>query len=186
MSKRIDITVPDDLYEVLKAEASDNGTIPSRFITRYLSENLMPEEDQNGIIEESYEADPDNGKLTTYRFKQEDASIIHERAVRLGISDTAYLRKLVRSKQFNVIDIADDDIKEYLAQVGKISNSASSLVSMIKRNGNGQVYSQDIERMLELLEGIKGLCKEQVKLTYANRNKAYKAMVSKLDREIRG
>ena len=183
MSKRIDITIPDDLYNILKAEAADNGTIPSRFITRYLSEQFINPESPD---EEIYDSNPGSDKLTTYRLKQEDAAIVHERAVRLGISDTAYIRKLIRSKRFKVLDIADDDIKEYLAQIGKITGSASSLVSMIKKNGNSQVYAQDIERILELLEDIKGLCKEQVKVTYANRNKVYKAMLTKLDKEVRG
>ena len=180
---KVELRLPEDLFLVIEQEAKEYGLSVPRYISMFLKEKY----EDVVLLDDEGNPDPDleTGRRKNYKLDPEDVTIIKEEAKKLGVSDIAYLRKLIRTNTFVNLEIVDDDLIDYLARIGELTTAGTSLVNLIRKQGDGQVHTQDIDRMLTILEDVKQLANEQVKLSYSNRKNIYKNMVSKLKKSMR-
>ena len=184
MSHRINLRLPDDLFARVERASSENGLSINQYITSILTTSLSScSPSGSGNEAGSENTTPSIGNPSTYRFSPEDVSILRRKARSLGLTDTAYLRKLIRTKHFKHIDCSLDDLREYMSQSQKLIDSVTRFVSLIESNGKGAVFEQDVRRILSLLSEIKDLHKEQLQTIYNNRRAACKTMIKKLESE---
>ena len=184
MSHRINLRLPEDLFSKVENAARENGLAINQYITSILTTSLNSCSTLDSFVEEISESiDSDKTASSTYRFSPGDVSILRRKARSLGLSDTAYLRKVIRTKDFKYIDCSLDDLREYMTQSQKLIDSVTQFVHLIETNGKGIVFEQDVRRILSLLLEIKDLHKEQLQTIYENRRSAYKMMLKKMESE---
>jgi hypothetical protein len=75
-------------------------------------------------------------------------------------------------------------LEAYIDQSQKLIDSVVRFVNFIGSAGKGEVFEPDIRKILSLLDEIKSLHKEQVRLTYSNRQKVYRKMIKKIEDEL--
>ena len=186
MSRRITATIEEHIYNSLKEEASVNGLSPNKLMThllnsRYSNTNVqetLSDPDDNGA-----EGDPYTGRRN-YTLNSEYASLLHRKASALGLSDSAYLRMMIRTKDFKRINYSLDDLETFISQSQELIDSVVRFVNFIGSSGKGNVYEQDIKRILSLLEEIRSLNRAQVRYTYTNRQKVYRKMIKRIEDEL--
>ena len=181
MAKQIPLRLPEDLYKRIKTSADSNSLSVNQFIVSALTESISGMDES--AAEESAETINYNSsdKMVTYRFPESYATLLHKKAGSLGLTDTAYLRQMIRSKDFKRIDYSLNDLWEYIAQSQRLIDSVVRFVELIDTSGKGQVFEQDVRRILSLLEEIRTMHKEQIKLTHSNREAVYRKMIRKIE-----
>ncbi len=186
MARRITATIDDLIYNSLKEEASRSGMSPNKMMTYLLNERYS--ETDASAVAMVHENDPPESVISqsrrNYSLNPEHAALLHRKAKALGITDTAYLRMMIRSKDFKRIEYSLDDLEAYIDQSQKLIDSIVRFVDFIGSSGKGQVFEPDVRKILSLREDIKALHKEQVRLTYSNRQKVYRQMIKKIEDEL--
>ena len=112
-------------------------------------------------------------------------SALKRKAKAAGLTETAYIRLLIRSRDFKRIEYSVEDLSEYTAQSQRLINSVTSFVALIESSGKGIVFEPDVKRMLAMLEEIKALCRTQVQQALQNRRAVYRKMIKKVEDELR-
>lgn len=95
------------------------------------------------------------------------------------------MRKLLYKSKAKIIVIGHDELQDFCASLSRITKTMASIVNLIRRNGDGEVYKADIERILALSEDAKGLIVEQLNQSYAQYDKIYREMLKKVEKEYR-
>ena len=181
MSKRFSITINDGLYETLSSKAQELGLTPNKYTAMLLVENLQPNPGQvtdTSDIENTIMA---TGRRRNYTLDLADASILRRKAQNLGLNDTAYLRILIRTKTFKLIDYTVDDLFAYLSQLQKAIDSILAFVELIRKDGKGVVFAPDVQHMTELAEQLKSLMLAQVDQAFKTRSAVYDNMIKKIE-----
>ena len=180
--KQIPLRLSQELFQSIKAIADSKNLSINQFIVSTLSEAVSDTEDVTDSCSLSEtDSSKETGKMITYRFPKSYATLIHQKASQHGLTDTAYLRQMIRSRDFKRIEYSLDDLWEYIAQSQQLIDAVVRFVELIDTAGKGQVYEPDIRRILSLLEEIKSLHKEQIRLTHDNRESVYKKMIQKIE-----
>lgn len=180
MKKRFSVTITDELYKALTTAASKLDLSPNKYTAMLLAEKLQGFQDSPETDGTSSNI-RNTGKRRNYTLDLADAAILKRKASALGLCDTAYLRMLIRTKNFKKIDYTVDDLFEYLTQHQKVINAIQSFVDLVKENGKGIVFEPDIRRLIQLSEEIKAAMLVQINLTVKNRAKVYNEMKSKIE-----
>ena len=184
MSHRINLRLPDDLFTKVENASRENGLAINQYITSLLAASLNSYTPSGHITDSNKENGvPSKRYHSTYRFSPDDAKILRSKARSLGLTDTAYLRQLIRTKSFKRIDCSLDDLREYMSQSQHLIDSVNRFVHLIENDGKGKVFEPDVRRILELLSEIRNLHKEQLQAIYHNRRAAYKKMLQKIESE---
>ena len=186
MSKRFSVTIRDDLYETLMAESQKLDLSPNKYTALLLAEKLQEYMDCSKTAPDPPSSSHHSGRRRNYTLDLSDATLLREKASALGLCDTAYLRLLIRTKNFIRIDYTTDDLFEYLARHQKVIDSILSIVDFIRKDGKELVFAPDIKRIIQLSEEIKAAMIAQVNLTFGNRAKVYKEMIRKIEVSVYG
>ena len=181
MIKQICLRMPNDLYDSIKEKADATGLSLTKYIVAVLSHETQ-------LVQQSFPDEPDNDmeydkeqKLYTYRFNWNDVRILRQKAKAFKLSDTAYLRMLIRTKNFKYIDYSTDDLEQYISESQRLIDSVTNFVDYIHTSGKSLVFAPDIRRIMSMLEEIKTIHKQQVQLTFTNRQKVYRDMIKKIE-----
>ena len=165
----------------MSAKAQELGLTPNKYTAVLLAENLQPDPGQvteTKGIEDTIIA---TGRRRNYTLDQTDAAILRRKAQMLGLNDTAYLRILIRTKNFKRIDYTVDDLFAYLSQLQKAIDSIHSFVDLIHKGGKGVIFAPDVQHMTKLAEQLKSLMLVQVDQSFKNRSKVYDKMIRKIE-----
>lgn len=185
MTRRITATIEDRVYASLKEEATRSGTSPNKLMTRLLNERYHETNISSAATQEIDDSEEKYSPCRrNYTLNKEHATLLHRKAKELGITDTAYLRMMIRSKDFKRIEYSVNDLEAYIDQSQKLIDSVVRFVNFIGSAGKGEVFEPDIRKILSLLEEIKSLHKEQIRLTYSNRQKVYRKMIKRIEDEL--
>ena len=184
MAKQMLLRLPDDLYQKIKKTADYKQLSVNRFIVSALSENIAEAGEEQPDVSVDTGSLEEAGKIITYRFPKSYGALVRQKASQLGLTDTAYLRQMIRSKDFKRIDYSLDDLWENMSQSQKLIDSVVRFVDFINTSGKGQVFEPDIRKILSLLEDIKALHKKQIQLAHSNREKVYRKMIRKIEDEL--
>ncbi len=180
MNRRFSVTIDDKLYEALMAESAKLDLTPNKYTAVLLAEKLQPI--RNDMISDTDSVPVATaGRRRNYTLDLADASLLKKKASALGLCDTAYLRMLIRTKDFRKIDYTVDDLFAYLSEHQKAIDSLHSFVELIRNNGKGVVFEPDIRRIIQLSEEIKAAMLVQVEQTFRNREKVYNEMIRKIE-----
>ncbi len=169
MSKHIQITVPENIAEVIKQEADKEKLSVSAYISKSMASLLKGKKVEI--------AEPDlsvNKKHTAIALSDEDASVLRLKAKQAGLTDTAYIRQMIHTKDFTINEIKTSDLEDYIGEVHSAVASLNSLVSMIRKAGKGEVFKQDIEEVVGKANEIASLLQVHIEQTYKSRRKDYK------------
>ncbi len=181
----IKVFLPEELEKIVKQEANAEHVSPGAYITMVLKEALAdkePDEDGKCETDESV-ADAVRGTLTV-RLSGDDAQVLRTKAAESGLTPTAYLRRLVYTKEYVNIKVPMDDLEELLGQFGKLETAFVAAVGYLKRS-EGLVYKQDIDLLNEYMEDIKQLLKQQVKISLGLRQKVEDKIMKEIRTEIK-
>lgn len=181
MIKQICLRLPQELYDSIKNNANASGLSVTKYIISTLTEVIQNSQQESmDEFTEDFEMDS-NQLLYTYRFNPEDAKLLKQKAKALNLADTAYLRLLIRTKNFKYIDYSTDDLREYISQSQRLIDSVTDFVDFIRTSGKGLVFEQDVRRILVMLEEIKDLHKKQIQITFTDRQSVYRKMIKKIE-----
>ena len=168
--KHIKITVDEKIAERAKREAAREHLSMSAYVAKTVAEKLSTlSEDEDDFVEETVECK----SYTSVYISDNDASTLRMKAKRVGLTDTAYVRQLIHTKDFKINNIVTEDIEEYIAEVHSAIESLNSIVGLIKRNGKGEVFKQDVVAIEEKADEISNILSAQVKKAYQKRKKKY-------------
>lgn len=113
---------------------------------------------------------------------EEEYEMLCLKANNLGLKKAAYLRRLI-GQDVSVLYVQDADLKEYAFTISETTRTLRGIVNFMKRSEAHTMYKQDIERITEIVNELREMSNEQLKVTYANRNKIVK-IKQMLDRFI--
>lgn len=186
MSRRITATISDEQYASFTELARDHGLSPNKYISNLITESLLENDRLSGL--QKPECMPDenvNLGRRNYTLSGSYVSVLKRKAKAAGLTETAYLRLLIRSRDFKRIEYSVEDLNEYISQSQRLINSVTSFVALIESSGKGIVFEPDVKHMLIMLEEIKALCRTQVQQALQNRRAVYRKMIKKVEDELR-
>lgn len=172
--KRIYLSPTDEQFMQIEKAAANANTPIAAYCTALVLSSLNENSHCDHRIDKECEHRNRRISLTS-----DEAFTLREKASSLGLSDVAYLRKLIFTKDFNILDISSTDIDSYIAELHPLIDSINSFVSLIKRCDSNNIYKQDIDKVSAMLNEIKTLMKKQLNTSYSNRKKVYKDMMNK-------
>ena len=181
-NKRINISVTDEQFEIIRQEAEKNKMNPGTFAGMTII-NALKGVELESRNEDDSTATEENKKLVTIRLTERDAQVLHEKATELGLPDIGYIRHLIHTKDFVFHDVSTDDLYEYIEQIGGVIRDISSFVGSIKKYGQTKIYPQEIRKMEEYIEKLTSLMRNQVQLTMSTCERAYNTLIDKRTRK---
>ncbi len=165
--------VSDSLAKVAKTNDKSVSSYLSDLITQALTDageiTEVPDDSDTGLIKD---------KIHIY-LTGSDALLLTEKADRLKITPTSYIRMLNRSSDLTIYDIETDDIRDYIAELHSVVTSLTSTVKLIKKSGKGEVYEQDVAAIKGYADEIKKLMNKQIAATYTTRKQVIKDVTKK-------
>lgn len=183
-TKKISVLVDQETYDAIKEVTQRNRLPMSAYLTRAIKSSLKEEEGIDTYNKEDPEEDGDSKKRKASVIFDEDASaILKQKATEQGLSERAYLRNLIVTKDFKVYRIQTDDIEDIISEVHSAISSLSSTVGIIKKQGKGEIFKQDVERIEKDSEEIKTVLNKIVRNLYSTRRSTKNKLVRKLERE---
>lgn len=184
-SKIISIYVTEDLYNEIQSHAENEKLSVSSFLSRMVTDTLCSK-NEKGTEPKTYalKEDSDNEKKKSYIVFDEDTSaILQQKAAEQGLNETAYLRNMVLTKDFKVYKITTDDLEDIIAEVHSAISSLSSTIGIIKRQGKGEIFEQDVKKISQDADEIKKTLNKIVKNLYRTRRSAQNKIVRKLEKQ---
>lgn len=182
MSKLTKVYLPENIAEAVIKEAYTEQLSVSSYITSILAEELKDVIDENETETEN-ETDNNEEQTTSLLSSRvvltgEDAIKLKEKAAKLGISPTAYIRNMVYTKDFRIVDFTTDDLEGYLADIHSLINAITSCINLSKRY-SGMLQPQDVELIKNNLNKMIKLAQEQIVISLNDRKSVYKKMMKK-------
>lgn len=172
--KRIYLSPTEEQFKQIEEAAANSNITIAAYCTALVLSSLNENPPYDSLTDRGYEHRNRRIPLTS-----DEAFTLREKASSLGLSDVAYLRKLIFTKDFNILDISSTDIDSYIAELHPLIDSINSFVSLIKRSDDNSIYKQDIDKLVGMLNEIKTLMKKQLSTSYSNRKKVYRDMMNK-------
>lgn len=179
-----------DIEKILLREAEAEHISPGEYISMVLTEVLSKKEP---VVEEESEEEPPEEKVTTSGRDKKNQSVItlygndsimlKQKAAEIGLSPTAYIRRIIYTKEFVNIQVYTDDLEDFMQTFGELKRGVLTTISFINRNSK-EVFVQDVETIKLYLERIKDLVGKQVKMSYASRLKVERAMTKSIKEQI--
>ena len=111
------------------------------------------------------------------KLNDKDEAILRKKAEKAGMSPSAYLKKLIRSKEVNVISIYTDDLEELIEEVHTASTAMRSIVVTVKSREDGAVYASDIAEMGRLCSEMNKSLTNALKAVYGDRRRLLQASI---------
>ncbi len=187
MKDGIRVFLPDDLDKIIKREADAEHVSPGEYISMMVKEDLssLPTNDDFEMdAEEELSQGMDRSNQVNVHLYGEDANQIKRKAADMGLNPTAYIRRLIYTKEYANIVVPTDDLREYIDKFTKLENAFISVVGYIK-SADRVVFQQDLDLLNDYMGQMTDLFKEQVKLTAATRLKTENKMIKFVKDQIK-
>lgn len=174
--QRLSINVDADLYNAILESSKNEHISASAFVNKILKENIkttttLPDKEERDIVE--------NNSKSRIWLDAETTAILHKKAKELGFTDTAFVRRLIHTKNFKIYYVQTEDINLLINEVHKAISSLSSSISLIKKYGKGEVYEADVKKILNDSDEIKVILRKIVANLYGTRRTAQQKLVKK-------
>ena len=158
MSKQYHVYIPDEWVPLAEKYAKEEHFSPGALFTSIIVDELKRFQEEIGY-DHSDETVRDHTDVTTaddffhVKLRGDDAALLKRKAKALGISPTNWLRNVIHRKDLTIHKIEFGDLREMNAIYGRNVSSIEGIVSVCKDNNN--VFPQDVERIIELMETIR-------------------------------
>ncbi len=187
MKDGIRVFLPDELEKIVKREADAEHLSPGEYISMMMKEALEDKDFDSYDFEETPEEEElrgkDRNKQVNIHLYGDDAEEAKRQSQALGLTPTSYVRRLIYTGDYTVINVPVEDLMEFIGEFTKLRNSFTAAVGYIKRS-EGEIYKQDLELLEDYMGQMTELFKNQAKLTYATRAKVEQKMMKYIRDEI--
>lgn len=187
MKDGIRVFLPDDLEKIIKREADAEHVSPGEYISMMVKEGLssLPTKDDFEMdAEEELFQGMDRSNQVNVHLYGEDANQIKRKAADMGLNPTAYIRRLIYTKEYVNIVLPTDDIQEYIEKFSELEKAFVSVVGYI-RSADGVIFKQDLELLNDYMGQIQELFKLQVKVSVSSRLKVENKMIKYVRDQIK-
>ena len=178
--KRINLSLPDELYLLVEQESEKSGTSMAGYVTNVIMHHLKDTELE---ADASPNFTVDRHKRTIH-LDDEEAYALHYKAVEAGLTEMAYVRNMLL-QDMNFIEVGTDDLDRFIDEIHSVTSDINSLVYMIRTKGEGKVFEQDIAELKELGSQISLLLSENLKAYYKDRKKICNKMTTQISKGVR-
>ncbi len=177
--------LPEELEAIVRQEANAEHISPGAYVAMLVKEALEGKTLNNESDEEVFEGDGpvDRSHRVCINLYGKDADQLKIRAGEMGLSPTAYIRRIAYTKEYVSITVPTDDLREFIDEFIKYEQSYTAAVGYIKR-GEGEVFTQDLGLLKDYMSEIRDLFKKQVELSYSMRLKTQNKMMRDLKDEV--
>ncbi len=187
MKDGIRVFLPEEVEKIIKREADAEHVSPGDYISMMVKEGLdkIPSADDYEIdCEEERAQGMDRSTEVRIHLYGDDANQLKRKAADMGLNPTAYIRRLIYTKEFVNVIVPTDDLREYIDKFTKLENAFIAAVGYIK-SADGLIYKQDLELLNDYAGQIAELFKEQVKISTAERLKVENKMIKYVKDQIK-
>ena len=179
-TKKLSANVNEDLYNAVMREAEREKISVSALLTRLIKENIDIEEKEFLPI---YNEEIPSTTETQIRLDSETSAVLHSKALEQGITDTAYVRNLIHTRDFKIYRIQTDDIEDFISEVHRAITALSSTVSIILKQGKGEIFEQDIKSIKTSADEIKTVLNKIVRNLYDTRKSVQNNLTKKMSNQ---
>ena len=163
--------------ELLKE--NNNTKIPSKKKLDGLSDDLKNIDNKINNVLVSSKANNDLRLV----LDKDTAFILSQKAAEQNLTATAYVRNLIHTKDFKIYNIETNDIDDFIGEVHKAVNALSSTISLIKRQGKGQIFQQDITYINSMSQKLVDLLNQICENLYTTRKKVQSKLTKQYKKE---
>lgn len=188
MNDGIRVFLPEELERKIKREADAEHLSLADYISMVMSEAMSGKPDvgindeEEGIKQEKSRKQDRSNEVRIHLYG-DDAIQLKQKAAEIGLNATAYIRRIIYTKEFVNIPVYTDDLEDFMQTFGELKRGVLTTISFINRNSK-EVFVQDVETIKNYLERIADLVGKQVKISYASRLKVERAMTKSIKEQI--
>ncbi len=181
MNKVVKTYLTEDTSEKFNQLCKAKGISVSSYIGELVTGALNEAGDLTGENDED-DSEISRGSIHVH-LSDKDAELLSDKAKKIGISPTAYVRRLIKNNDLMIYDISTDDVRDYIAELHGVTVALTSMVNLIKRSGKGEIFAQDVEAIKKYSKEIVLLMNKQVAATYTTRKQIIREELKKIKKD---
>ena len=188
MNDGIRVFLPEELERKIKREADAEHLSLADYISMVMGEAMSGKpdvgiNDEEESINQEKSRKQDRSNEVRIHLYGDDAIQLKQKAAEIGLNATAYIRRIIYTKEFVNIPVYTDDLEDFMKTFDDLERGVLTTISFINRNSK-EVFVQDVETIKLYLERIADLVGKQVKMSYASRLKVERAMTKSIKEQI--
>lgn len=179
-TKMVGVHVTEDLYNEIQLRAENEKLSVSSFLNREIK-NMFSEYELPEIKKPELTETEDRKAYVS--FDKDTSAILQQKAAEQGLTETAYLRNLIHTKDFKVYRVVTDDLENIIEEVHSAISSLSGTISIIRKQGQGKIFEQDVKHILQDADEIKKTLNKIVQNLYKTRRSTKNKILKDLENQ---
>ena len=176
MTKIMKIYMPEDLAAQVEMNAKAERLSSSSYVVSNLKRSMENKDTAENISDVPEQTED---KHLHIDITGTEVLTLKEKAKKLGITPTAWVRNAINTKTFHVINFSMHDLDEFLRIYEENVRLIEGVVCVCLDNHS--VFPQDVERIEELMEEITALFKKHFSASSRTRSEVFKDLVKKYE-----
>lgn len=125
----------------------------------------------------------ESGRALFLRLDPEETSLLEQKSKERGISPQAYLRKVIRTKNFVDIEVSTGDLFEICEALNVYAGSIRNFLSLTIKS-NDKIRQEDVDEIKNQLSGLIKLIRSIYRKTERDREKVIRKVVRDIKAQI--